>query len=173
MPPLQPWHDFFILVGTAAATLLGLVFVAASIAATIPNEKLGDRRQRATWVLPIMYAFLRVLVVCALGVMPSQTERSFGWLLAGLAFFDLVRMGWVWRELLRFHRSAREPLDASDWTWYVAYPSVATCALIASGASFALAGPVPLYVLAMGLLGHLVVGVRNAWELADFLATLT
>jgi len=46
MPTLLPWHDFFILTGTAAATLLGLVFVAGSIAAAIPNEKLGDMSTR-------------------------------------------------------------------------------------------------------------------------------
>jgi hypothetical protein len=78
MATLQPWHDFFLLVGTASATLLGLIFVAASIAATIPNEKLGDMGSRALWVLPIVYAFLRVLVVSAVGVIPGQTGRSFG-----------------------------------------------------------------------------------------------
>jgi hypothetical protein len=51
---LLAWHDFFLLVGAAAATLLGLVFVAASIAATIPNEKLGDELSRALWVMPIV-----------------------------------------------------------------------------------------------------------------------
>lgn len=69
----QAWHDFLLLTGTAAATLLGLVFVAASIAATIPNEKLGDATTGNLWVQPIVWAFVRVLVVCAIGVVPGQS----------------------------------------------------------------------------------------------------
>jgi hypothetical protein len=30
--PLHEWHDFYALVGTASATLIGLMFVAVSIA---------------------------------------------------------------------------------------------------------------------------------------------
>jgi hypothetical protein len=76
METLQPFHDFFMLTGGVSATLLGLVFVSASIAATIPNEKLGDDSSRTLWVMPIVYAFVRVLVVSAVGVIPGQTWRS-------------------------------------------------------------------------------------------------
>jgi hypothetical protein len=36
---IEDWHDFDLLVGTAAATLVGLMFVAASIGASIYTEK--------------------------------------------------------------------------------------------------------------------------------------
>jgi hypothetical protein len=170
MATLQPWHDFFLLVGTAAATLLGLIFVAASIAATIPNEKLGDMGSRALWVLPIVYAFLRVLVVSAVGVIPGQTGRSFGGVLSGLAIFDLARMVWVTRGMTNHHRS-REKLMATDWGWYVVYPGLATAVLVATGVSLAAGWVFPPAMLAVGLIGHPVVGVHNAWELADWLAT--
>jgi hypothetical protein len=35
---LHEWHDFYVLVGTASATLVGLMFVAVSIGTTIFNE---------------------------------------------------------------------------------------------------------------------------------------
>jgi hypothetical protein len=168
---VQAWHDFFVLTGTSAATLLGLVFVSASIAATVPNEKLGDDRMRALWVLPIVYAFLRVLVVSAIGVIPGLTGTSFGYVLATLAVLDLGRMAAVANGMRGVHRT-RERLSATDWWWYVIYPAACTVTLAFTGAGLA-AGwswlPVPL--LAAGLLGHMVVGVHNAWELADWLAT--
>ena len=169
---LQAWHDFFVLTGTAAATLLGLVFVAASIAATIPNEKLGADYpgSRALWVMPIVYAFVRVLVVSAVGVIPGLTWTSFGYLLSVLAMTDLVRMVWVARGMTRFHRQ-REHLEASDWGWYVFYPAAATLTVAATGVSLAMGWSLPVQLLAAGLIGHLVVGVHNAWELADWLAT--
>ena len=36
---VDDWHDFDVLVGTAAATLVGLMFVAASIGASVFTEK--------------------------------------------------------------------------------------------------------------------------------------
>jgi hypothetical protein len=170
MATLQAWHDFFLLTGTAAATLLGLVFVAASIAATIPNEKLGDEQRRSVWVLPIVYAFLRVLVVSAVGVIPGQTTTSFGAVLSGLAVIDLGRMAWAARGI-HAHHSTTERLSLADWGWYVVYPSIATLTLAATGVGLAAGWALPVQLLAVGLLLHLVVGVHNAWELADWLAT--
>ncbi len=166
---LQSWHDFFMLTGTASATLLGLVFVAASIAATIPNDKLGDDRSRAMWVVPILWAFVRVLMVSALGIIPGQTPRVFGGVLSVLALMDLARMVSIAFAMTGFHRS-REHLTLGDWGWYVFYPSAATLAVAVAGVSMALGWPVPVYALAGGLIGHLVTGVHNAWELADWLA---
>jgi hypothetical protein len=139
---MQAWHDFFLLTGGAAATLLGLVFVAASIAATVPNEKLGDDRSRQLWVLPIVWAFVRVLVVSATGLIPGQTGQSFGYLLLGLTILDLGRMARVAMGLLDHHRS-RERLTAGDWRWYVLYPALSTIVLAGSGLALARAWPFP------------------------------
>jgi hypothetical protein len=167
---MQGWHDFFLLSGGAAATLLGLVFVAASIAATIPNEKLGDDRARQLWILPIVWAFVRVLVVSAMGLIPGQTALSFGTLLLVLAILDLGRMARIAIGMRDHHRS-RERLTTSDWGWYVVYPTLSTLVLAGSGFALARGWPSPPPIFAAGLLGHLVVGVHNAWELADWLAT--
>ena len=47
MPPLAgalvPWHEFYALLGTAAGTLVGLLFVAATLAAGVFPS---DRRRR-------------------------------------------------------------------------------------------------------------------------------
>jgi hypothetical protein len=170
MATLQSWHDFFLLTGTASATLLGLVFVAASIAATIPNEKLGDDKARQLWVLPIVWAFVRVLIVSAMGVIPGQTGESFGYILLVLAVIDLGRMPRTILGMRNVHLSV-EKLTAGDWGWYVVYPSLSTLVLAASGVALARGLSFPVHMLAAGLLGHLVVGVHNAWELADWLAT--
>lgn len=69
-----------------------------------------------------------------------------------------------------FHRS-RERLTGSDWGWYVLYPVASTLVLTGTGVALARGWPFPVHVLAAGLLGHMVVGVHNAWELADWLAT--
>lgn len=167
---LLAWHDFFLLTGTAGATLLGLVFVAASIAATIPNEKLGEDASRSLWVLPIVYAFVRVLVVSALGLIPGLTWTSFGYVLSVLGVLDLGRMASNIVGMRSFHRT-RERFSMADWWFYVVYPSLATLTLATTGVALAMGWPFPVQLLAAGLLGHLVIGVHNSWELAHWLAT--
>jgi hypothetical protein len=167
---LQAWHDFFILAGTAAAQLLGLIFVAASIAATIPNEKLGEDGSRSLWVLPIVYAFLRVLVISALGVTPGLTPRSFGYVLLVLAVLDLGRMIWAARAM-RHAQNPGKRLTTSHWTLYFVCPSLATLAVAGAGVALAVGYYLPFPLLAVGLVGHLVIGVHNAWELVAWLAT--
>ena len=39
MHALESWHDFFVLVGTAGATLLALLFVAVSLGAGFLSRK--------------------------------------------------------------------------------------------------------------------------------------
>jgi hypothetical protein len=121
-------------------------------------------------VLPIVWAFVRVLVVSAMGVIPGQTERSFGYVLLVLAVIDLGRMPRTIGGMRDVHRT-REKLSAADWGWYLVYPLLSTLVIAATGLALARGFPFPAQLLAGGLLGHLVVGVHNAYELAEWLAT--
>jgi hypothetical protein len=120
-------------------------------------------------VNPIIWAFLRVLVVCAFGLVPEATATSFGYLLFVLGLADLARMARTIAALRVFHRE-RERLEGEDWRWYGAYPVVSTLLLVAAGLSLARGWSFPPHVLAAGLVGHLIIGVRSAWDLADWLA---
>ena len=174
MPPtawLQPWHDFFLLIGGASATLLGLVFVAASIAGAIPTEKLGTAETRALWTKPILRAFLRPLALAALGLVPGIAAVDFGRIVAGLALADLVYFGFVAQGLMRHHREHRD-LVSSDWTWNVGLPAGTSLLILGSGIALAQEQMWGIYPLAVAAGLHLAIGVHNAWELADFLITL-
>ena len=60
---LKEWHDFYVLIGTAGATLLGLLFVAVSLGAGFLTEE----RQSATrtFMSPVVVHFTSsVLLVC-------------------------------------------------------------------------------------------------------------
>lgn len=50
---LQHWHEFYLLVGTAAAALVALLFVAASIGAGILTKHPG--RPTRTYMSPIAF----------------------------------------------------------------------------------------------------------------------
>src|SRR6266852_2506821 len=77
---LHQWHEFYVLVGTAAATLTGLMFVVVSIGPQIIATR-GSSGVRA-FVTPVMVHFTSVLVVSALMIVPLMTPGILAVLLA-------------------------------------------------------------------------------------------
>src|SRR5260221_8841463 len=79
------WHDFDLLIGTAAATLVGLMFVAASIGASVFTEK--SRGAMKAFISPTVVHFTTVLVIAVLAVVPTHEWGTLAGLLAlvGLA----------------------------------------------------------------------------------------
>ena len=74
------WHDFFIMVGGAAAALAGLVFVALSLNLNVVMRD-ATHRYRAIGTLT---NFVGIFTICALALMGGQNHVAVGieWLLA-------------------------------------------------------------------------------------------
>ena len=94
---LHAWHDFYVLIGTAAATLIGLMFVAASISASYMTEKHQAGIQ--SFYTPTVVHFATVLITCVVLVAPLGAMPLGALLLAigavGLGYASVVwvRMG--------------------------------------------------------------------------------
>ena len=71
---MQPWHDFFIMVGGGAAALAGLVFVALSInLGTIVADPTHKNRAIGT-----LTGFSAVFIICGFALIADQEARWFG-----------------------------------------------------------------------------------------------
>ncbi len=98
---LREWHDFYVLIGTASGTLIGLMFVAASIAATAMGERY--RPGMEAFITPTVAHFSAVLFVCLLVMAPTHTRVSLGVVtLAGGA----IGLGYCVRVRMHVHRSS-------------------------------------------------------------------
>jgi len=106
--PMQEWHDFFVLAGTGAATLLGLLFVALSV----NKESIAARPLLRSLARQTFLSFGVVLVVSLLGLVPTRdvSERTIGLCLIlgvlGVAVFSATV---VWQTLQQNRRMGREP----------------------------------------------------------------
>lgn len=118
---LHAWRDFYILVGTASATLVGLMFVALSIGASLFNEKhLSPMRAFFT---PTAVHFSAVLFTSILLTVPDHSEWSLGGLLGLGALASLVYCARVLSAIFKRYRTtvdwedrvsrrpAAEPID--------------------------------------------------------------
>ena len=153
-----PWHEFYVLLGTAAAALVALLFVAASIGAGLidPARSTATR----TYMSPIIFHYTCVLFVSLMALVPDMTERRLAIVMALLA---LAGFGFSVAVLLGVMRSAAS--DIADRFGYGAGPLAAyAAAFVAAGFLWAhsTAGP---NILAGALVLLLLVNIRNAWDL--------
>ena len=114
---LDAWHDFDLLIGTAAATLVGLMFVAASIGASVFLEK--DRAAMKAFISPTVVHFSAVLVVALVSLIPSHDWPALAGLLALVGIPGAVYSANLWLQL--FVRR-RFNIDIVDRLFYALIP---------------------------------------------------
>jgi hypothetical protein len=153
-----PWHEFYMLLGTASAALVALLFVAASVGAGLidPARSTATR----TYMSPIIFHYTCVLFVSLMVLVPDMTERRLAFIVALLA---LAGIGFSVAVLIGVVRSAAS--DVADRFGYGAGPLAAyAAALVAAGFLWAhsTAGP---NILAGALVLLLLINIRNAWDL--------
>ena len=93
---LRKWRDFYALIGTASATLVALMFVAASIGAGVftREHQAGIR----SFLSPTVVHFSTVLIICLLATIPTETWAVLGDLLTCAGVIGLAYSGWIWRR---------------------------------------------------------------------------
>src|SRR5262245_3404548 len=161
--PLEHWREFYLLVGTAAAALVALLFVAASVAVGyLSAERASGTR---TYMSPVVVHLTAVLVASALSLVPSHTGVSFGLLLAAGSLAAGIYSTVILLKVLKGNT-----LDWVDRFDYGVAPVIGyAVALVAAGMFFAGAHRAP-EVLAGTVMLLLIVNIRNAWDLMLFFA---
>jgi hypothetical protein len=157
---LHEWHDFYVLLGTASATLVGLMFVAASIGATVFNEE--HRGALEAFITPTVVHFAAVLFACLVIMIPEHRWESLGGLLGIGGLAGLIYSGRVLVQLIIRHRFNVELIDSM---YYAVIPLVGYLLALAAAVLGFLHVAAGAYVMAAALLVLLLAGLRNAWDM--------
>jgi hypothetical protein len=154
-PLLEHWHEFYLLIGTAAAALVALLFVAASVGAGLLNmDPNGPTR---TYVSPIAFHFTSALFVSAAALVPSHTLLTLGALVGANAIVGVVYSTFVTHRLFTDNIS-----DTADRICYGILPIIAYAAGIwAACLIFRRSVHAPEFLAATVML-LLIVNIRNA-----------
>jgi len=159
---LERWHDFYVLLGTAAATLVGLTFVAASIGVGVLTQ--DHEAGLKAFITPTLVHFAAILVACLLIIAPFASVALLG---AVLAVEAIVGVAYSVNVLLHIRRHAiASSLLLVDRVWYAAIPIVAYAVFAGAAAALTRGALTSLVVLASGLGLLLLAGIRNAWDMA-------
>jgi len=161
---IEGWHEFYLLVGTSAAALTGLMFVVISIS----PETIAERPKAGVraFVTPTMVFFTTALAVSALMLVPHIAPAPLALLLAltsvaGLAYLLWIRVHHYWRE---------QKLDAEDWVFFIGLPFLSYVLLLAAAIAIWRDSTLGAPTLAFVTVLLLVVGIHNAWDLVIWLA---
>jgi hypothetical protein len=164
---LTPWANFYIMTGSAAAALIGLMFVVITL---VTGEERAPKNPDgiATFSTPTVLHFSSALLVSAICSAPWP---SF----AGPAVLvGLVGLGGVCYIVRVFYLARRLPTyepDVEDWAFYTVLPFVAYGTLFASAIvlHFGLMGA--LFGYGGGITMLIFIGIHNAWDVVTYLAT--
>jgi hypothetical protein len=159
---LKDWHDFYMLIGGAAATLVGLTFVAASIGAgsLTQDHEAGVN----AFITPTVVHFSAVLFACLLIVAPFESATVLATVLFIESVIGIAYSIRVWLTMRRHGFAAS--VDFADRVWYALAPIVGYVVLAAATIVHGARAQASLVMFACGLGLLLLAGIRNAWDMA-------
>jgi hypothetical protein len=156
---LKEWHDFYVLVGTAGATLLALLFVAVSCGVGFLT---AERPSAAsTFMSPVVVHFTSVFFLSAVALCPWHQAKFFAALIGVTALIGAVLSTYITVQVVRTDMTNY----VEDYLAYGLLPGLGYLALLAAAASIYLEKDFGLHALAGALLLLAVVNIRNAWDL--------
>jgi hypothetical protein len=161
MTSLAPWANFYVIVGSSAAALTGLMFV---VIALIQSASATERQIQA-FGTPTVVHFGAALLQSAILSAPWPT---LGGARLALAIFGSAGIAYTLVVTRRAHRQTDYKPFFEDWLFHAALPFTAYASVAA--AAWALPRwPTPLLFVIGGAAVLLVfVGIHNAWDTVTY-----
>lgn len=165
---LVTWQTFYVLVGTAAATLTGLMFVVVTLLTGARGRAATPHSAFTVFNTPNVWHFGAALLVAALLSVPWQALWPAS-LLLGLT--GLVGVSYVLVVLRGMNRVVEYQPVLEDWLFHSVLPLVSYAALIAAALLLLSQPAAALFVIAAATLLLLFIGIHNAWDNVTYIAT--
>jgi membrane protein CcdC involved in cytochrome C biogenesis len=159
--PLEAWSNLYVVASTAAATLVGLLFVVITL--TAERRPHTEAKHIRIYLTPTVIYFASVLLLSGALTFPTQSRLSATLcccVLGAAGIFYALSLLWGSRRGVRF-RWRGDP-----WT-YSLLPAAAFSLIFAGGAAvYASDAGMGLTLVAVGMLALLAIALRNAWSIA-------
>jgi len=167
MEALAPWHEFYTLLGSASATMVGLLFVAASVGSGVfsRNRTAGLRMFLSASVVH----FGSILAVCLIVLAPVQSVILRSFLVLACGLFGLAYSALAWRGTVRDGISVN--IDLEDRFWYALLPVVGYLFETAAGVILTTRTELACGGLAVSAGILLLAAVHNAWDITVWSVT--
>jgi hypothetical protein len=167
LSPLATWQTFYVLIGTAAATLTGLMFVVVTLIAGDRVRVPSSSEAFTTFNTPNVVHFCLALLVAAVLSAPWQALWQAGVLL-GLC--GLGGVTYVIIVLRRVRRQKDYQPVMEDWLFHTVFPLLSYTALVVAAILLPVYPAPALFVIAAATVLLLFIGIHNAWDNVTYIA---
>jgi hypothetical protein len=158
MHALAEWRDFYVMIGTASGAIIGAAFIVITLVSSLEKRSLGMRG----FITPIAVHLGSALIGSAILMVPTLTPMSLAILLGaggvGGAVYSIIAAMRIWHM----------QLDADDRLFYIILPIMAYAAMATAAIMVCTHDEPTFETLAVALVALLVIGMRNAWDMASF-----
>ena len=158
---LEGWHEFYLLLGTAAATLMALLFVAASVGVGILSRRAPEATR--AFMSPVALHFTIVLVTSLIALMPIHDRVGLAVLIALAAAAGFAC------TIAVMPRHFHESVEWADRLGYGIVPLFAYALSVAAAVLLGIGFGYAPHLLAAAQVLLLVDNIRNAWDLTNFM----
>jgi hypothetical protein len=156
---LQGWDNFFIMAGTAAATLIGLLFVAVTVGTGFSRSSIEHGTRG--FLTPTLIRFGGVLFLSLAVLAPWPSVWPIGII---LSLGGLAGLAYQLRVIVMRRKVKLVSLDWHGWLPYVGVPALGTGSLIVGGVGLVRERSFAPYAIAGATVLLLFAGLYGAWD---------
>jgi hypothetical protein len=163
--PITAWANFYVITGSSAAALTGLMFVVITLVA-------GDRSRSthegiSTFSTPTVLHFCAAVLISAILSAPWPSLVHAAVLLGVTGLFGVL---YVCRVIRRTSRLTIYRPEIEDWVWYAIVPLVAYVTIVVAALLLPWAPTVALFAVGGANISLIFIGIHNAWDVVTYLA---
>ena len=157
--PIAGWDEFYVIVGSSGAALIGLQFV---VMALIADRKIkGSVQTVNAFGTPVVVHLAATVLLAAVmsAPWPSHTAVSVALSLCGIAGLIYETITVVRMRTQTEYAPVRE-----DWVWHAILPGIAYAVLTLAALMLRVSTSWLLFLIAGSTLSLLFISIRNAWD---------
>jgi len=164
VPLLGSWQNFYVIVGSASATLTGLMFVVISLIASRGQQRSGEAI--GAFGTPTIVHLCAALLIAADLNAPWPALWNAGLLpglcgLAGVIYMILI----IWRAR---RQTDYQPV-LEDWLWHTIFPFISYAALVVAAITILINVTLALFIIGAATMLFLFIGIHNAWDTITYM----
>ena len=159
VPLLSAWQNFYVIVGSASATLIGLMFVVMTLIASRMRQASGEAA--GAFATPNIVHFCAALLIAAMLSAPWPALWNVGLLLGICGLAGVVYTIVIIRRARR--QKDYQPV-LEDWLWHTIFPFIAYVALVVASLVILSHAALALFVVGVAAMLFLFIGIHNAWD---------
>jgi hypothetical protein len=164
----EGWHDYFFMIGSSAAALIGLMFVVVTL--TAGRDRQEVERGKQLYTSPIVWHLGAVLVLSGAVIVPAASGRFIGAIVGAAALLGIV-IGL--RSAAGIARRPGAPEAAGfDTVWYGLAPAIVYVGMAAGAFAIFSGRHWGAEALAADLMALLLVSIHAEWDLVTYLAPI-